>query len=173
MEKKKNRFWKALAILFMLALLANWTGPRLLLKAATQPEPAEEYAYSEAFENTYEDVRAQLQERVATLEAGGAQVQTYSHPIDEQEGLYIDNVYLPATDRQTNLIVLTTGVHGITDPGDTFWVRYDAASDSMTDVYDDGNYVDSVPFRSGETYLLMLVMEAQLSQYTTQEIATQ
>ena len=113
MEKKKHRFWKALAILFMLALLAHWTGPKLLLTAAIQPEPAEEYAYSDAFENTYEDVRAQLQERVAALEATGATVETYSYPINESEGLYIDNIYLPATQEQTNLIVLTTGVHGI------------------------------------------------------------
>lgn len=113
MEKKKHRFLKALATLFMMVLLANWAGPNLLLRASIQPEPAEEYAYSEAFETTYEDVRAQLNERVAALKADGVAVQTYSHPIDEAEGLYIDNVYLPSTGAQTNLIVLTTGVHGI------------------------------------------------------------
>jgi hypothetical protein len=33
--------------------------------------------------------------------------------VDEADELYIDSFYLPARDAQTNLIVLTTGVHGM------------------------------------------------------------
>ena len=112
-KEKKHRLSKILAVLVMIALLATFAGPKFILSAATQPEVAEEYAYSEAFETTYDAVRTQLTQRVAALEAEGKTVQAYSYPIDEAEGLYIDNVYLPSTDAQTNLIVLTTGVHGI------------------------------------------------------------
>ena len=37
----------------------------------------------------------------------------YSHAIDKEEDLYIDTLYLPSKEEQTNLVVLTTGVHGI------------------------------------------------------------
>jgi len=83
-----------------------------------------------------------------------------THTIAE---VYIESIQTPTPGvmPSNHVTITTTGVHGITDSGDTFWVRYDAASDSMTDVYDDSSHVDSVPFRAGETYLLMLVMEAQ------------
>jgi len=83
-----------------------------------------------------------------------------AHTIAE---VYIESIQTPAAGvMPSNHVTITTaGVHGITDSGDTFWVRYDAANDAMTDVYEDETFVDSVPFRAGETYLLMLVMEAQ------------
>ena len=112
-QEKKHTFTKVLAVLIMITLLATWAGPKLLLSAAMQPEVAEEYTHSEDFEITYEAVREQLGQRVTALEADGVAVQTYSYPIDEAEGLYIDNLYIPSTGDQTNLIVLTTGVHGI------------------------------------------------------------
>ena len=111
--KKKHRFLKFICIMVMLGLLASWTGPRILMMLAKQPEVAEEYAYSQAFENTYEAVRDQLKERVAKLQENGAAVETYSYPVDENSSLYIDNIYLPATHEKRNLVVLTTGVHGI------------------------------------------------------------
>ena len=43
----------------------------------------------------------------------GLNAEKYSHAIDESDGLYIDTFYLPSAAEQTNLIVLTTGVHGI------------------------------------------------------------
>ena len=112
-KEKKHTLTKVLAVLIMIALLATWAGPKLLLSTAMQPEVAEEYTHSEDFETTYEAVREQLSQRVVALETEGVAVQTYSYPIDEAEGLYIDNLYIPSTHEQTNLIVLTTGVHGI------------------------------------------------------------
>ena len=50
---------------------------------------------------------------VDILEEKGYDVQLSSHAIDEADGLFIDTIYIPATEKQTNLIVLTTGVHGI------------------------------------------------------------
>lgn len=104
---KKKWLW-VLGILGALVLLATLVGPGMILRAVRQPEPAEEYAYSDAFLNSYEDVRVHLE---ALMEGLGAE--SYSHAIDEEDGLYIDTFYLPATGQQTNLIVLTTGVHGI------------------------------------------------------------
>jgi len=50
---------------------------------------------------------------VDTLDAAGYHPVFESHAIDEADGLYIDSIYLPSEEKQTNLIVLTTGVHGI------------------------------------------------------------
>lgn len=104
---KKKLLWVA-AILCALALAATVFGPGMILNAVRQPEPAESYAYSDSFLNDYESVRSHLRALSAEL---GAEI--HNHPIDEADGLYIDSFYLPAADSQTNLIVLTTGVHGI------------------------------------------------------------
>ena len=104
---KKKLLWIA-AIFAALVLTATLTGPGIILNAVQQPEPAESYTYSDSFYNSYEDIRGHLQELSSDL---GAQI--HSHPIDEDDGLYIDTFYLPSTQEQTNLVVLTTGVHGI------------------------------------------------------------
>ena len=104
---KKKWIW-ALSILCAVALLATVLGPGILLSAARQPQPADSYAYSDAFLNSYDDVRAHLQALADTMCA-----ESYPYVIDESDGLYIDTYYLPSTQEQTHLIVLTTGVHGI------------------------------------------------------------
>ena len=96
------------AVLAVLILAATLIGPNLILNAVRQPEPAAEYAYSDAFLNSYDDVRTHLQELMDSLGA-----ESHPHAVDEGDGLYIDTYYLPSTAEQTNLIVLTTGVHGI------------------------------------------------------------
>ncbi len=104
---KKKLLW-IVAILVALVILATALGPSIILYCVRQPELAENYAYKEAFLTDYDSVRSHLQALSAEL---GAQV--HSHAIDEQEGLYIDSFYLPSTAEKRNLIVLTTGVHGI------------------------------------------------------------
>lgn len=104
---KKKLLW-LLIILAALALLATLAGPGLILNAVRQPEPDEHYAYSESFFNSYEDIRTHLQELTADLG-----VEISSHAINADDGLYIDSFYLPSTGEKTNLVVLTTGVHGI------------------------------------------------------------
>lgn len=104
---KKKLLW-LLIILAALALLATLAGPGIILNAVRQPEPDEHYAYSESFFNSYEDIRTHLQELTADLG-----VEISSHAIDADDGLYIDSFYLPSTGEKTNLVVLTTGVHGI------------------------------------------------------------
>lgn len=104
----KKKFVWVIGILVVLALLATLIGPGVILTAVKQPEPAESYAYSDSFYTSYEDIRSHLQQLSGALGA-----ESYSHAIDENDGLYIDTFYLPASEEQTNLVVLTTGVHGI------------------------------------------------------------
>lgn len=104
---KKKLIW-ILGILLSAVLIATLIGPSIILNAVRQPEPAAEYAYSDSFLNSYDAVRDHLQDMMDGLDA-----EKYSHAIDESDGLYIDTFYLPSTAAQTNLIVLTTGVHGI------------------------------------------------------------
>ncbi len=102
-----------LCVLLVLALVLTFFGPNLVLMNARQEAVADEYAYSEYFFNSYDEVRAHLSERVSMLEAQGIEVEVSQHAVDSDDGLYIDNIYLPALSSQDNLIVLTTGVHGI------------------------------------------------------------
>ena len=95
-------------ILAVLAVIATLVGPSVILSAVRQPEPEDGFAYAESFRTDYEDIRLHLQELSDGLGAEFA-----SHPIDESDGLYIDSFYLPSQGAQTNLVVLTTGVHGI------------------------------------------------------------
>jgi hypothetical protein len=104
---KKKLIW-IIAILAALVLSATLIGPGIILQAVRQPEPAESYAYSGSFYESYGEIRAHLQELTAELG-----VEISSHAIDEGDGLYIDSFYLPASEQHTNLIVLTTGVHGM------------------------------------------------------------
>ena len=109
---KKKLLW-TVGILAAVLLLATLIGPHLILKAVTQPQPAQQYAYSDSFCTDYEQVRGRIQSRIQTLQAAGVPVQTQSYAIDEADGLYIDTFYVPSTEKQTNLILLTTGVHGM------------------------------------------------------------
>jgi len=98
-----------ITILFLVTLIA----PQLILMADKQEKAADEYAYSEVFFNEYNEVRAHLLEKVDELNVEGITTELYSYPLSKDDDLYIDTIYMPSTDKQTNLIVLTTGVHGI------------------------------------------------------------
>ena len=104
---KKKLLW-VIGILLAAALLATLIGPYLILSAVRQPEVAAEYRYSEAFCQSYEEVRSHLADLTGEL---GTELHSYA--LDESDGLYIDSFYLPASGEKTNLIVLTTGVHGM------------------------------------------------------------
>ena len=104
---KKKYLW-TFCIIAAILILASLIGPALILQAARQPEPAETYAYSDSFLTSYDQVRDHLQVLTEELDT-----QLHSHPINGDEGLYIDSFYLPSTADRTNLVVLTTGVHGI------------------------------------------------------------
>ena len=103
-----KRSTKVLAVLLAIVLLATLVGPHIVLAIVRQPESAESYAYKDSFYESYEQIRGHLQELSAQL---GAQCESYA--VDEADGLYIDSFYLPSNGEQRNLIVLTTGVHGM------------------------------------------------------------
>ena len=95
-----------------LVLVLTILGPMVILSIVKQPTP-EVHEYSESFYTTYEEVRANLDRRVDSLRSKGIEVVKSEHAVNADEGLYIDNILLPAKGEHTNLIVLTTGVHGI------------------------------------------------------------
>lgn len=110
---KKKRWPWVLGSIVVILLLASLIGPHILLKAATKTAGAEDYAYKESFYTDYESVRTNLKNRVEELQTAGYEIEFYSHPIDEADGLYVDNIYLPSRGEMKNLIIFTTGVHGI------------------------------------------------------------
>ena len=118
MKEKLKRFFTSkgfiitTSIILAIVLLCSIVGPYVILASVRQPEP-ETHKYSEYFYTTYEDVRNHLADRVKKLEGSGVDVEYTTYAIDENDGLYIDNIYLPAKETSTNLIVLTTGVHGM------------------------------------------------------------
>ena len=103
---------RILLVLISMVLLLTLIGPSIVLAIAKQPEP-ESHTYSESFYTTYEEVRANLNRRVESLRQKGVEVHRSEYAVNAGENLYIDNIYLPSTGEKTNLIVLTTGVHGI------------------------------------------------------------
>ena len=110
---RAKRWLGTLAVLACVAVLLTVAGPHLVLLAARQPEVAETYAYSDSFSTTYEEVRANLQKLVENLRGKDVAVTVSRYAVDESDGLYIDNLYVPATKEEKNLIILTTGVHGM------------------------------------------------------------
>lgn len=99
-------FAGALAVVILLSTIIC---PHILLANARQPEP-EELDYT--FPTTYEQTREMLSERVFALRKEGITCNKESFLINEQEQLYVDTLFLPSK-KTENLIVLTTGVHGM------------------------------------------------------------
>ena len=109
---KKKLLW-VLGVLAALLILATVIGPHLILAAVRQETPAESYAYSESFLTSYDEIRVHLAQRMEQMKAAGTVVESESYAVDESDDLYIDSYYLPSGGEKTNLIVLTTGVHGM------------------------------------------------------------
>ena len=109
----KKKLWIVLCSMVVVLLLVTWIAPHIILMVDRQEKVAEEYSYSEVFFDEYEETRNHLLKTVENLKAQGNIVELYSHTIDEADGLYVDTIYLPSQLEQKNLLVLTTGVHGI------------------------------------------------------------
>ena len=71
---KKKLIW-IFGILCLLALVATVIGPGIILNAVKQPEPAQTYAYSDSFYESYEEIRSHLQELTADL---GVEISSYA-----------------------------------------------------------------------------------------------
>ena len=110
---KKKGFMRSLIVIVSVLLVFSTVASLFILDLVRQPEPETNYEYSDSFLTTYEEIREHLKERIALLRHNGVTVEYSEYAIDESDDLYIDNIYLPSTDKKTNLIVLTTGVHGM------------------------------------------------------------
>ena len=108
-----GRFGRFVITTIAVVLVLTLLGPYAVLAIARQEIPKDNYNYSDSFLNSYDDVRRHLGERVEMLRAEGIAVEYDTYAVDENDDLYIDNIYLPATSETTNLILLTTGVHGM------------------------------------------------------------
>ena len=118
MKEKLKKFFTSkgfiitTSIILALILLCTVAGPYIILSIVRQPTPGV-HEYSEYFYTSYDEVRTHLADRVQSLKENGITVEHTNYAIDESDDLYIENIYLPAAEENTNLIVLTTGVHGI------------------------------------------------------------
>lgn len=108
-----GRLFKALTVLVSLVLILTIVGPHIILAIAKQPPVEDSYNYSGSFYTQYDEVRAHLNDKVNELSSRGIAVEKSYYAIDEADGLYIDKILLPASNESKNLIILTTGVHGI------------------------------------------------------------
>lgn len=113
MKKLKKILISFLGVVLVLVVLLSLVGPHIVLMIARQPEVEENYSYSEFFYNSYDEIRKHLDDRVSELRKEGISVEVSEYAVDENDDLYIDNIYLPSKNENKNLIVLTTGVHGM------------------------------------------------------------
>lgn len=109
----KKKLSIVIIIIVAVILVATWVAPYIILIVDSQEKVADSYAYSEVFFDEYDEVREHLLATVDNLKNQGIETDLYSHAIDVEEDLYIDTIYLPSSTEQKNLVVLTTGVHGI------------------------------------------------------------
>ena len=112
-KKGKKALISIFSVLLVVVVLVTAIGPHFVLKGARQPEVADEYAYSDVFYNNYDDIRSHLKDRVNDLRAEGVTIEVSEYAVDKEDELYIDNIFLPSEKEKKNLIVLTTGVHGM------------------------------------------------------------
>ena len=104
---------KLLISLIAIILLLTLVGPYAVLAIAKQETPENNFKYSDSFFTTYDEVRKNLFDRVESLRNQGIEVQHETYVVDEKDNLCIENILIPATEETTNLILLTTGVHGM------------------------------------------------------------
>ncbi len=112
-KKLKKVIITILSITLIAVISLTAAGPALVLRGARQPEVEAEYTYSEYFYNSYSEIRSHLKDRTASLIKKGIDVEVSEYAIDKADDLYIDSIYLPSEKENKNLIVITTGVHGM------------------------------------------------------------
>lgn len=108
----KNRF-KILIGCIVCFLLFIFLFPMYLDFISKPDKDQSSYPYQDAFITDYDAIRERFLGHVDTFSSQWQQVKTFSHPIDPADNLYIDSILLEAEETKDNLIVITTGVHGI------------------------------------------------------------
>ena len=112
-QKIKKILIAIVSSLLFLTIVLSITGPYLVLAIARQPKVEENYAYSDSFYTSYDEIRLHIKDVVTNLRNEGINVEASEYAVDESDELYIDTIYLPSIREKENLIVLTTGVHGM------------------------------------------------------------
>lgn len=112
-RRKQTRGWRILSAFMIVVVLVVMIAPYIMRYVLTQKEDTRDYAYKSSFLNDYEEVRENLQVQINKLESAGYQVQYSEYAIEEADGLYIDSMYIAPEKEKENLIIITTGVHGI------------------------------------------------------------
>jgi len=109
----KKKLLVAGSVVLVVLLFCTFAMPHIILKMNTQEPMDESMDYADVFFNEYEEVRAHFLEKTEELKAAGHDVQTESYAIAAEDDLYIESLYIAPTEKKDNLIVITTGVHGI------------------------------------------------------------
>lgn len=108
----KNKF-KFLIVIMLCFLLFIFLFP-MYLNLISQPDKEHSsYPYQDDFITDYDAIRERFLGHVDAFSSQWKQVKTFSQPIDLADNLYTDSILLEAEETKDNLIVITTGVHGI------------------------------------------------------------
>ncbi len=82
-----------------------------ILKGFTNPKKVTNIELNNMFSTDYEIIRNRFLEHENTIDRKNISITSY--PIDEEDNLYIDTMKIEADTEKKNLILITTGVHGI------------------------------------------------------------
>lgn len=114
---RKNRKLYFLFIFLIIAFVfVEWIIPQILLKTSTVSTKAESVSLnkdSSFFVNNYDSSRKRFLSYPDTLKKYWSDVTVTSLPINKEEGLYIDVIQANANVSKDNLMVLSSGTHGI------------------------------------------------------------
>ena len=104
------KFFIGIALLFTLFIFLF----PLYLDFISKPDAdTADYPYKEAFVSDYDLIRERFLNHIPEFSSEWKSVKTFSQPVDSNDNLYIDSIFLEAEETKDNLIVITTGVHGI------------------------------------------------------------
>ncbi|MFC5452878.1 M14 family metallopeptidase [Paenibacillus aestuarii] len=113
---KKSKFpIKTAGIALAIVLLIELAGPQVLLQLSKpKPAPAQgSPAGLSYFPDSYEASRQRFIQGKSTLKSYGSGIKLTSYPVGGENGLYIDAMKADATKTMQNLIILTSGMHGV------------------------------------------------------------
>ncbi len=115
-DKKTNKknIWKNIVIILLVVSLIISTYMFVSPVILTRISKAEEVTNTELdmlFSTDYEYIRERFLKYATEIDRKNVSIESY--PINEQDGLYIDSIMIDADEKKENLIVITTGVHGI------------------------------------------------------------
>ncbi|MGL4738962.1 MAG: M14 family metallopeptidase [Cellulosilyticaceae bacterium] len=110
---KPSRFIKILTTLCIMGAFLLLGAPPIMRHLVQPEDTPTDSPYADSFRTDYTQVRAHLADQVSKLQDTGYLATLSSYAIDVSDDLYIDTIFIPPTQTTDNLILITTGVHGI------------------------------------------------------------